>query len=473
MNRGKGEIRLKSALLTEEQLDQLHAASMDILTNTGVEFLYEPVLEYFKAAGFKVENSRVYFTEDQVFKYLETVPREFTLHGRDGNQVTIGGNHTCFAPGYGAPFIMENGRNRKALLADFVKLAKLAGTSPYLDVTGGVLVEPNDVPDGKRHKEMIYNLAKYSAKPFMGDANGREHALDTLKMAEIVYGADFVAKKPVMITLINSLTPLKFDERMLAALVEYAKVGQPVIVASLTMSGSTGPVTLAGTLAVQNAEVLAGIVLTQVIKAGAPVVYGAASAITDMRYGSLAIGAPETVLLVTSSAQLAQKYGVPVRGGGCLSDSKIPDNQASYEAAITMLGTVSAGVNFVLHAAGILQFYNAVSYEKFMLDEEICGMVKRIKKGYEISQDTLAVEIIKEVGPGGEFLTSSHTFQHHRTEFFRPSISDRTAYDVWNMGGAKDAVARGQAKMEERLAGAGDGLLDRETDEALRRFVDK
>jgi trimethylamine--corrinoid protein Co-methyltransferase len=260
---------------------------------------------------------------------------------------------------------------------------------------------------------------------------------------------------------------------MLAALVEYAKVGQPVIVASLTMSGSTGPVTLAGTLAVQNAEVLAGIVLTQVIKAGAPVVYGAASAITDMRYGSLATGAPETVLLVTSSAQLAQKYGVPVRGGGCLSDSKIPDNQASYEAAITMLGTVSAGVNFVLHAAGILQFYNAVSYEKFMLDEEICGMVKRIKKGYEISQDTLAVEIIKEVGPGGEFLTSSHTFQHHRTEFFRPSISDRTAYDVWNMGGAKDAVARGQAKMEERLAGAGDGLLDRETDEALRRFVDK
>lgn len=463
---------MKATLLTEGQLNQIHAASMDILTNTGVEFLYEPALEYFKKAGFKTEGSRVIFTEEQVMKHLATVPGEFTLYGRDGNDVVIGGDHTCFVPGYGAPFIMENGKNRKALLDDFVKLAKLAGTSQYLDVTGGVLVEPNDVPESKRHKEMTYNLVKYSAKPFMGDANGKEHALDTLKMAEILFGAEFVAEKPVMITLINSLTPLKFDERMLAALVEYAKAGQPVVVASLTMSGSTGPVTLAGTLALQNAEVLAGIVLTQLIKAGTPVVYGAASAITDMRYGSLAIGAPESVLLVTTSAQLAKKYGVPVRGGGCLSDSKIPDNQASYEAAITMLGTVSAGINFVLHATGILQFYNAISYEKFMLDEEICGMVKRIKRGYEVSEETLAVEIIKQVGPGGEFLTAPHTFQYHRQEFFRPSVSDRAAYDVWNMDGSKDAAARAMAKMEDRLADA-ESVLDKDIEQALRNFVDK
>ncbi|MDW7673254.1 MAG: trimethylamine methyltransferase family protein [Bacillota bacterium] len=458
-----------ATVLTEEQVNKLHETTLDILANTGVDFLYEPALEYFKKAGFKVEGTRVYFTEEEVEKYLAMAPDLFTLYGRNGIEVPIGGTNTCFVPGYGAPFVNEDNKNRQATLADFANFAKLAGTSPYIDVTGGVLVEPNDISEKIRHKEMTYNLIKHSAKPFMGSANGKQEALDTLKMAEVVFGKEYVAEKPVMISLINSLTPLKFDERMLAALVEYAEVGQAVIIASLTMAGSTGPATIAGTLALQNTEVVAGIILTQVIKPGTPVVYGAPSSITDMRFGSLAIGAPETVLIITASAQLARKYGVPVRGGGSLSDSKIPDNQASYEAAVNMLGTTSAGVNFVLHAAGILQYYNAMSFEKFMLDEEVCGMVKRIKRGIEINTDTLALDIIKEVGPGGEYLTAAHTFQHCRTEYFKPTISDRTSYDVWNME-KLTAVARAKANMAERLENA-TPQIDKETDEALRKLI--
>lgn len=462
---------VQTQMITDDQLELIHKATLEILEEVGIDFLYEPALEYFRKAGFKVEGTRVYFTEEQVLKYLETIPSQFTIYGREGNDVVIGGNHLVLAPGYGAPFVMEKGKNRKAVLEDFIKFAKLAGSSPYLDVTGGVLVEPNDIPVSVRHMEMTYNLIKHSDKPFMGSANGKLEAKDSIELAKIVFGSEYVKEKPVMISLINSLTPLKYDERMLAALVEYAENKQPVITASLSMAGSTSPVTLAGTIAVQNAEVLAGMILTQVINPGTPVVYGAASSITAMRYGSLTIGNPESVIILNASAQLAGKYGVPVRGGGCLSDAKIPDNQSSYESAILMLGTVQAGINFVLHAAGILQYYNAMSFEKFILDEEICGMVKRIKRGMEVNEDTLAVGLIKQIGPGGEFLTAQHTYEHHRSEYFLPSISDRAAYDVWRAE-ELDAVARAALKVEERLAAYKEDKIDKETDEALRKYIE-
>ena len=457
-------------MLSEVQLEQIHKSSVDILTNIGVYFLYEPALDYFKKAGFKVHGTRVFFTEEQIMKHLAAVPKEFTIYGRDGKDVIIGGDNICLAPGYGAPFVMDDGKNRKALLGDYKKFAQLAGSSPYLDVTGGVLVEPNDVPVNIRHMEMTYNLLKYSPKPFMGSASGKEEAKDTIEIAKMVFGGEFVAQRPVMISLINSLTPLKYDERMLAALVEYAEAGQPVITASLAMAGSTSPVTLAGTIAVQNAEVLAGMVLTQVINPGTPVVYGAASSITAMRYGSLSIGAPESMMIISASAQLAKYYGVPVRGGGSLTDSKIPDNQASYEAAIVMLGTALSGINFVLHAAGILQYYNAMSFDKFMIDEEVCGMVKRIKKGIVVNEDTLAADLIKQVGPGGEFLTSMHTFKHHRSEFFPASLSDRSAYDVWGIE-RHDTAARARIKMKERLSEEVN-FLDKDVEKAIRSCID-
>ncbi|KUO51722.1 MAG: trimethylamine methyltransferase [Desulfitibacter sp. BRH_c19] len=458
-------------MLSEEQLEQIHKSSVDILTNTGMDFLYDPAIDYFTKAGFKVEGKRVFFTEEQITKYLATVPKEFSMYGRDGNDVVIGGDNICLAPGYGAPFVMENGKNRKASLEDFKKFAKLAGSSKYIDVTGGVLVEPNDIPVNERHMEMTYNLVKHSPKPFMGSASGKKEARDTIEIAKILFGSDFVDEKPVMVTLINSLTPLKYDDRMLAALVEYAEAGQPVITASLAMAGSTSPATLAGTLAVQNAEVLGGMVLTQVINPGTPVIYGAASSITAMRYGSLSIGAPESMMVISASAQLAKWYGVPVRGGGSLTDSKIPDNQASYESAIVMLGTAASGINFVLHAAGILQYYNAMSYDKFMIDEEVCGMVKRIKKGIEVNEETLATDLIKQIGPGGEFLTTQHTLKHHRSEYFPAVISDRAAYDVWGIE-RHDAIAKGKLAMQERLA-ADVNFLDEDVDKAIRNYMSK
>jgi trimethylamine--corrinoid protein Co-methyltransferase len=458
-------------MIGEEQLEQIHLASVQILQEVGIDFLYDPALEYFKKSGFKVDGKRVYFSEEQVMKYLDMVPSKFTIYGREGNDVVIGEDNLVLAPGYGAPFVMEDGKNRRATLDDFKKFSILAGNSKYIDVTGGVLVEANDVPVPTRHLEMIYYLMKYSQKPFMGSASGKKEAKDSIELAKILFGADFVKEKPVMITLINSLTPLKYDERMLAAMVEYAENRQPVIAASLAMAGSTSPVTLAGTLAVQNAEVLAGMILTQVINPGTPVVYGAASSITAMRYGSLTIGAPESMMIIGASAQLAQKYNVPVRGGGCLSDAKIPDGQASYESTTLMLGAAVSGINFVLHAAGILQYYNAMSFEKFIIDEEICGMVKRIKKGIEVNEDSLALDLIKQVGPGGEFLTSTHTYKYHRSEYFLPELSDRAAYDVWNAE-KLSSEARAAIILKRRLEDYREDLIDKDIDAKLRKYIE-
>jgi trimethylamine--corrinoid protein Co-methyltransferase len=466
----------KFNVLTEKEIKLVHENSIRMLEEIGVEFEYEPSREALRKKGMKVEGSRVFFKRDFIEEAVKLAPREFSLKARNpSHDLVCGGEHIIYMPGYGAPFVFEAGRRkRNATKEDYDTFVKLAGGSKYMHMTGGNVVEPTDIPETIRHLEMTMSHILNSDKCFMGSALGYDAAMDTIEMAAVLHGGkDIIKKNPALICLINSLTPLRYDARMLGSLHAYAETGQAMVIASLVMSGSTGPATLAGTLSLQNAEVLAGIALAQSINPGTPVVYGSTSAVADMKSILLAIGNPECALFTSASAQLARWYGVPSRGGGGLSDAKEIDVQAGYESMMTLFAASLAGINFVLHTAGILQYFSAMSFEKFIVDDEIAGMILRYRDGINFSSDEkLAFDVIKEIGPGGNFLTADHTMDNFREEFFIPAFGDRQQFDKW----AETCVEpekRAKAMWQKRLDDYTPPALDPEIKSKLDSFVSK
>jgi len=463
-------------ILTKTQLEKVHETSLRILDEIGVDFGYSPALEVLKKGGAKVDGQRVFFPPGLVEEQIKKPPAEFTLYARNPeHNVVIGGCNTVFAPGYGAPFVtdLENGR-RQATLKDFENFVKLTGASANQDLLSGTVVEPTDIPAEIRHARMLYASVKYSDKCFMGSTMGARAARECLQMASILFGSRAeIASNPVIFGIVGALTPLKYDARMLEALMEYAAAGQPQIIASLAIAGATGPVTLAGTLALQNAEVMAGIVLAQLVREGTPVIFGGVSTNAEMRNGTLSIGSPEMAINAAATAQMARHYRLPVRGGGAVCDAKSPGAQASYESMMNLLMARLSGINFVLHSAGILESFNCMSYEKFIIDDEMCGMVKRIKRGYEVNPDTLALDVIKEVGPGGHFLDKDHTFEHFRTEFYQPQLSNRDDFVSWQANGSPQSMETANNKYKEILETYEAPELPADVDKDLLNFIEK
>jgi trimethylamine--corrinoid protein Co-methyltransferase len=461
-------------ILSPRDIALIHATSMKLLVNVGVVFPLDDALAVFRQHGAKVDGHKVYLTERSVTDALGTVPRHFTLHARNPQKdVTVGGSEPIFAPGYGAPFLVdvETGK-RTPTLQDYDNLAKLAHALPNQDVSGHLLVEPGDVPAATAHLHMLRAHLVHSDKPFMGSSAGQLGARQTMEMARIVFGGEML-DRPVTISLINSLTPLGYSVEMLEALLEFARWRQPVIIAALAMAGSTAPVTLAGMLALQNAELLAGIVLTQWMSPGMPVVYGSTSTNIDMRSGALAIGSPELSQMIAAHAQLARHYGLPSRSGGALTDACAPDAQAAFESMQTLLTTVNSGISFVLHAAGILASFLAFSYEKFVLDDEMCGLVRHWRRGFAVNPETLAYDTIVAVGPGKNFLMEDHTLLHCRTAFWKPAISDRSGLEGWMRAGRQDAVARARRRWQKLLEAHTDPKLDQVVDRQLQAYLER
>jgi len=370
------------------ELEQIHDATLTIMETTGLVFTHEPARKIFAKAGCKIDGQTVFFPRKLVEEQLEKAPSQFTLHARNPDKnVVVGGDNIAFMPCYGAPFVhdMENGR-REGTLEDFNNFAKLSYQSPYMDITGGMMTEPNDIPVPLRNAERLYASMVLSDKPFMGAGTGARDAKQTMEMASIVFGSrEEMAQKPPFISILCSLTPLAFDDKMCGGIMEYAKAGMPQLISSLSIAGATSPVTMEGTLVVQNAEILAGITLAQLVRPGTPVVFAGSSSAAAMRYGTLSIGAPEMAVNTAATAQMGRFYNLPVRGGGALTDSKTVDAQAAYESMMSMMMATMSGINFVLHSAGILEGYITASYEKFIIDSDICGMCKRIKRGEQIT----------------------------------------------------------------------------------------
>lgn len=457
-------------LLSNDDLNLIHQTAMRLLDTVGVAFPQPEALSVFQQHGARTDQNRVFLTENQVMDAIKTVPAQFVIRGRNASRnVTVGGGKSVFAPGYGAPFLVDSEvGKRAATLDDYHDLARLSHALPNQDLSGYLLVDPEGVPSA--HLHMLYAHMIHSDKPFIGSTAGARGAEQTIEMARILFGEDLEGSY-FTISLINSLTPLGYSTEMLDVLLQYAHARQPVVIAALAMAGSTGPATLAGTLAMQTAELLAGVVLAQWVSPGTPVVFGSTSTNIDMKSGSLCIGSPELSQMIAAHAQLARFYGLPSRSGGALTDASYPDAQAGFESMMGLLTAVNSGVDFVLHSAGIVSSYLAFSYEKFVLDDEMCGMVRRLHRGFEVNSETLAYDVVASVGPGGNYLMEDHTLKHCRTEFWRPTVCDRSGLEAWMTGGRRDAVARARARWQKLVREHKDPELDATTYRQLTAYL--
>jgi len=432
-------------VLDAEALALIEANADTVLEEVGIEFRGDAeVLALWRQAGADVKEERVHLPRGLCRSLLKTAPAVFTQHARNpARSVQIGGDATVFAPVYGPPFVRDlDGKRRYATIEDFRNFVKLAYMAPSIHHSGGTVCEPVDVPVNKRHLDMVLAHMTLSDKPFMGSVTAPERAQDTVDMAKILFGDAFVENNAVIVSLINANSPMVFDETMLGALKVYARHNQATIVTPFILAGAMSPVTVAGTLTQVLAEVLAGTALTQLIRPGAPVLFGTFASSISMQSGAPTFGTPEPSLVSYGAAQLARRLGLPFRTGGSLCASKVPDAQAAYESANTLNSTLLAGTNFVLHAAGWLEGGLASCYEKFIMDVDQLGMQQRFSEGVDLSENGQAMDAIREVGPGSHYLGCTHTQANFQTAFYRSSVADNNSYEQWLAEGEKTAPQR-------------------------------
>jgi len=464
-------------VLNEEGLATIEHNADTILEKVGLEFRGDAdALRLFREAGADVQGERVRFPRGMCRQIVQaSAPKVFTQYARnEANSVQIGGTATVFAPNYGSPFVrdLDSGR-RYGTIEDFRNLVKLAYLSPHLHHSGGTVCEPVDVPVNKRHLDMVYSHIRYSDKPFMGSVTAPERARDTVEMARITFGADYLEDHAVILSLINANSPLVWDGTMLGAARAYAEANQATLLTPFILAGAMAPVTAAAVCAQTLAEALGGMTFVQLIRPGAPVVLGSFASSMSMQSGAPTFGTPEPALVLYAMAALARRLGVPFRSGGNLCASKIPDAQAAYESAQTFVPTVLAGVNFVLHAAGWLEGGLTVGYEKFVMDADQCGMAAVFIKGIDLSENGQAVDAILENGPGQHFLGTAHTLANFETAFYRSEIADNNSFEQWQEDGSLDAAQRANRIWKRMLREYEPPALDQGIDEALQEFIAK
>jgi len=462
-------------VLDEEGLELIERNADTILQEVGIEFRDDPeVLDIWRAAGADVDGERVRFPRGFCRAIIQkSALKSFTQHARNPERsVQIGEGSTVFAPVYGPPFVrnLDEGR-RYATIEDFRNFVKLAYMLPALHHSGGTVCEPVDVPVNKRHLDMVYSHLRYSDMPFMGSVTAPERAEDSVAMAKLVFGDDFVENNCVTINLINANSPMVFDDTMLGALKVYARHNQACIVTPFILAGAMAPCTVGGTLAQTLAEAMAGLALIQTIRPGAPMVMGSFASSMSMQSGAPTFGTPEPALVLYGMAALARRLGVPFRSGGSLCGAKTADAQAAYESAQTISPTLHAGVNFVLHSAGWLEGGLVSSYEKLVMDADQLGMMQVIAGGVDLSENGQALDAIREVGPGSHFLGSAHTQANFETAFYRSTVADNNSFEQWESEGGKTAEQRANKLWKQLLQEYEAPAIDPGVDEALQAYM--
>ncbi len=461
--------------LDTEGIETIHEASMTILENLGIQVSHERALELLGEHGAIIEDELVKVDRDLIEDAIEQAPSSFTLHGRDQEKdVTVGGDgHILRAPGYGPPNIVTvtDGR-RSSTMEDYENLVKLAHQESAINCTGYNVCEPNDVDQEVKHIEMVSRSLRLSDQPLMASTYGEDRASACLDLVGIAVD-DPELSQPYVAGLINTVPPRSLDTRMVGGLLTYAESGQPTIISSFTMAGASGPATLAGSLAQANAENLLGITIAQLSNPGAPVVYGVPSSNIDMRYGSLSIGSPESMLFVSFAGQMGRYYDIPSRGGGGLSDSKTVDYQAGVESGFVQAVTAFADIDFVLHAAGILESYSAISPEKFLLDCEAIDFLDRFATGYSLDEDDLAMDVIAEVEPAGHYLSQPHTLEHAENAFLLPELADKRSHSDWADDGSLTAFEVASEAVGKRLAAYEQPAMDQDIETALEAATEE
>ena len=461
-------------VLNEEALEIIEANAETVLWEIGVNFVNNPgALKLWKDAGAEVEGERVHIPRGLARQLCSTAPASYTQHARNpARSVEIGGKNLVLAPVYGPPFVHDaKGGRRYATMEDFNNFVKLAYMSKWLHHSGGTVCEPTDVPVNKRHLDMLYAHMTLSDKPFMGSVTEPSRAQDSVDMASILFGKDFVQQNTVMTSLVNINSPMTFDDVMMGALEVYAANNQAAIISPFIVGGAMAPVSVAGTLTQVMAEVLAGISYSQLVRKGAPVIFGAFVTSIDMNSGAPTFGTPEAAHITYGAGQLARRMGLPYRSAGSFCGSKLPDAQAAYETANSLNMGLLSGVNFMLHACGWLEGGLVSSYEKFVMDADQLGTLHHLAKGIAVDDNAQAMDAIREVGPGGHYLGCAHTQANFKQAFWRSDLFDYKPFETWAEEGSRDTMALASARVEKLLSDYVAPELDQGIRDGLTDFV--
>jgi trimethylamine---corrinoid protein Co-methyltransferase len=465
-------------IVSADELESIHLASLKVLKEIGVDVLHADARRIMKEHGADVRegSERVRFDGDMLLELISHAPSEFTLHARNPEHTLhFGGNNIIFAQMGSAPNCSDTDRGRRpGNQADFRNFLKLAQVHNIIQCTGGYPVEPIDIHPSIRHLECIRDLATLTDKVFHIYSLGRERNVDGIEIARIARGIsrEQLELEPSCYTIINTNSPLKLDVPMLEGIIQMSSAGQAVIVTPFTLAGAMAPVTVAGALVLQNAEALAGIAFTQMVKKGAPVGYGGFTSNVDMKSGAPAFGTPEYMKAQLVGGQLARRYGVPYRTSNTCAANTV-DAQAAYESVFSLWGAIQGGGNFMLHGAGWLEGGLRCSYEKTILDVDLLQMVAEFLSPLELTEDALAVEAIRDVGPGGHFFGTAHTQARYKTAFYSPVLSDWRNFENWQLAGSPTAIEKANRVWKERLAAWEKPPIDRAIEDELNEFVER
>ncbi len=465
-------------VLSADQLEQIHLASLKLLENHGMRIMHEGARKLFAEAGADVDNDTemVRIDGNLVMDKVALAPSEFTLHARNpAKNFKLGGNHLAFTsvggPAYASD--LDRGRRRGTFdeACDYIRLVQ---SLDILHQEGGGPFEPIELPAETRHLDLYHAQIRLLDKNWQPIALGGTRARDAINMARISLGfseKEFV-EKPALFAIINTNSPLQLDIPMAEGLIEMSSAGQAVCITPFTLAGAMAPVTLAGTLTQQNAEALMGITLTQLVRPGAPVVYGAFTSNVDMRTGAPAFGTPEYAKAAQASGQLARRYGLPMRSSNVTSSSVV-DAQSTYESAMSLWGAITGHANIIVHAAGWLEGGLTASFEKLIVDAEMLQMMAEYLQPIEVNEDTIALDAISEAGAGGHFFGVEHTMSRYETAFYQPILSDQRNFETWEEAGSVDAQARANRIWKQLLAEYEQPPLDPAIDEELEDYVSR
>lgn len=468
----------KTEILSPEALEDIHNASLTVLEEVGMDVILPEARERMKAAGTDVTpgSERVRFDRAMIEELIASAPSTFTMHARNpARNVKIGGSNLVFAQVASAPFVADReGGRRAGNQEDFRKLVKLAQHYDIIHTTGGYPVEPVDIHASVRHLDCLSDLVKLTDKVFHCYSLGRERNLDALEIARIGRGisAEQMEEEPSLFTVINSSSPLRLDGPMLQGIIEMSSRNQVVIMTPFTLAGAMAPVTIAGALVQQNAEALCGIAFTQMVRKGAPVMYGGFTSNVDMKTGAPAFGTPEYMKAVMAGGQLARRYGIPYRTSNTNAANTL-DAQAAYESAMSLWALTQGGGNFILHSAGWTEGGLTASFEKFILDVDMLQMAAEFLTPLDVSTDALALDAVRDVGPGGHYFGTAHTLARYENAFYSPILSDWRNFETWTEAGRPTTYDHANRIYKEALAAYQQPALDPAVEEELDAFVAK
>lgn len=466
--------RPPARILSDDALEAIHEASLTILEEIGIDFLLPEARARLAEAGAEVSGERVRFDRSLLTQLIKNAPAEIALHARNpAHSVVLGGDEIVVCSVASAPNVSDlDGGRRVGNRADYRNLLRLTQSLTAMHAVGGYPVEPVDIHASVRHLEALRDMVTLTDKIPHAYSLGRQRIEDGIEIVRIARGVDraTLEREPSLFSVINASSPLRYDAPMLEGVIALARSGQVTVITPFTLAGAMAPVTVAGALAQQNAEALAGIAFSQVVRPGAPVVYGGFTSNVDMKSGAPAFGTPEYMQAAIAGGQLARRYGVPYRSSN-VNAANTPDAQAAWESTFSLWGAMTGGVNLLMHGCGWMEGGLTASFEKMVMDADMISMVAAFLDPLVVDNDTLALDAIRDVGPGGHFFGTDHTQARYRTAFHAPMVSDWRNFETWADAGSPDTLTRSNALVKRLLADYQEPEMNPEIREELDSFI--